>query len=178
MKGNLSHYSSIALTCLSAIGVIGTAVLAVKETPKAVKLVETATDEKGEQLTTAETVKAAAPAYIPAALAGVGTIACIFGANALNVKQQASLVSAYALVDNLYKEYRKKTREIAGEDTETQIRESMVRESIDENYISNDESTCLFYDMNTGSYFESPIDLVQFDDGLECYVIHVNPPLS
>ena len=178
MKGNLSHYSSIALTCLGAIGVVGTAVLAVKATPKAMMLRATKLIEKGEELTTAETIEAVAPAYIPAVATGIGTIACIFGANALNVKQQASLVSAYALVENVYKEYRKKTREIAGEDTETKIREEMVRDSIDENYISNDETTCLFYDMNTGTYFESPIDLVQFDDGLECYVIHVNPPLS
>ena len=98
--------SSTILTCIGAIGVAATAVMAVKATPKAIAMLDKAKEEKGEELTKLETFKVAAPAYIPATVVGVSTIACIFGANILNKKQQASLMSAYALVDNYYKEYK------------------------------------------------------------------------
>ena len=100
--------SSTILTCVGALGVVTTSVLAVKATPKALALIEAAKEEKGEELTPVETVQVAGPVYIPAIVTGVSTIACIFGANALNKRQQAALMSAYALLDSSYKEYKAK----------------------------------------------------------------------
>ena len=89
------------LTCISAAGVVVTVVLAVKATPKALKCIEKEKEaknaENGENLTRMETITACWRCYIPAAATGIATIGCIFGANALNRRQQASLVSAYAL---------------------------------------------------------------------------------
>ena len=96
------------LTCAGGIGVVATSVMAVKATPKALQLLEEAKAEKGDDLTKLEVVVVAGPAYIPAMVTGAATIACIFGANVLNQCQQASLASAYALIDNSYKEYKKK----------------------------------------------------------------------
>ncbi len=89
--------SPFILTCLGAAGMIGTTVLAVKATPKAMLLLEDAKKEKGEELTKAEVIITAGPAYIPSAVMGVSAIICVFGANALNKKQSASLTSAYTL---------------------------------------------------------------------------------
>ena len=103
----LKNHSPTILSFIGAIGVIGTAVLAVKATPKAIKRLERAKNEKGEELTKFETVIVASPVYVPTTLIGISTIVCILGANALNKRQQASLVSAYALLEESYKEYIK-----------------------------------------------------------------------
>ena len=44
------------------------------------------------------------------------SIVCIFGANVLNKKWQASIASAYALLDSLYKDYKNKVKELYGDD--------------------------------------------------------------
>lgn len=47
--------SSTILTYIGAIGVAATAVMAVKETPKAIAMLDKAKEEKGEELTKLET---------------------------------------------------------------------------------------------------------------------------
>ena len=116
------------LTCLGAAGVIVTAVMAVKETPKALILLENTKEEKGEELTKLEKFKIAGPVYIPAVITGTATIACIFGSNIVSKNQQATLMSAYALLDSSYKEYKKKTEELYGEDAGRQIREEIAKD--------------------------------------------------
>ena len=110
----LCDNSSTILTCVGAVGVAATATMAVKATPKAIALLEEAREEKGEELTKLEVIDVTAPVYIPAAIAGFSTIACIFGANILNKRSQAALMSAYALLDNSYKEYMRKSEELYG----------------------------------------------------------------
>ena len=103
----LKQNGSTILTCIGGIGVITTAVTAVKVTPKVVKLLEEERKLKDEELTKLEVAKIAGPYYIPSILIGVGTLACIFGANTFSKHQQASLASAYALLDSSFKEYKK-----------------------------------------------------------------------
>ena len=91
--------SPTILTCIGAAGMIATTVLAVKATPKALKLLEEAKEEKGEELSKAEVVMVAGLAYIPSAVIGVSSIMCVFGANVLNKRQSTSLTSAYALLE-------------------------------------------------------------------------------
>ena len=114
--------SSTILTCLGATGVVITSVMAVKATPKAMLLLEEEKENKGSELTKLEVVMTAAPAYIPAVGIGLSTIACIFGANILNKRQQAALMSAYALINRSYRDYRSKLRELLGEETDEQVR--------------------------------------------------------
>lgn len=151
----LKKNASTILTCAGGAGVIATSVMAVKATPKALALLENAKEEKGEDLTKLEKVKVAGPAYIPAAITGVATIACIFGANALNKRQQAALMSAYALLDNSYKEYKEKLAELYGEDTVDEISEEIVRDKYDEDPYPVEYGKQLFYDDFSQRYFES-----------------------
>lgn len=116
------------LTCIGAAGMIVTTVMAVKATPKAMKLLEEAEKEKGEELTKTEMVMVAGPAYIPSAVIGFSAIACVFGANVLNKKQSASLTSAYALMENAYKEYREKLIELYGKEADREIRDAIIRD--------------------------------------------------
>ncbi len=144
------------LTCLGGAGVIATTVMAVKATPKATSLLEKTKEEKGEELTTWEKVKVAGPAYIPTVITGVGTIACIFGANILNQRQQAAIMSAYALLDNSYKEYKNKVIELYGEEADEHIRTEIAKDKYESGqYDEENDGKQLFYDDYSGRYFRA-----------------------
>lgn len=164
----LKKYSPTILTAVGATGVVATAVLSVKATPKALMLLQEAEKEKGDKLTIKETVVAAWKPYIPAALTGFGTIICIFGANYLNVRSQASLVSAYALLDRSYKEYQDKVKELHGPEKTLSLKEELIKDKYndeviktkyDEN-ISEDEEKLIFYDNNSTRFFVSTMSRV------------------
>lgn len=155
----LKKNSPMILTVVGSAGVIATAVLSVKATPKALKLIETAENIKGEKLTKLEVVKVAWTPYIPAAITGLSTIACIFGANYLNAKNQATLMSAYALLDNTFKEYRNKVNEVYGEDADTRVRNELVNSNYDGQIVLN-EGEELFFDYNSMQFFISTMDKV------------------
>lgn len=153
----LKQHSSTILTCVGAVGVIATAVAAVKATPKAMSLLEKAKKEKNADLTKLEKVKIAAPAYIPSVVIGASTIACIFGANILNKRQQATLTSAYALIDSSYKEYKAKVKEIYGEEGHNKIVNTIAADTYKEcdEYLSDGQQT--FFDFFSLQLFESSI---------------------
>lgn len=154
--------SSTILTGIGAVGVVVTSILAVKATPKAMKRLEQAEEEKGEKLTKTEVVKVAGPSYIPAIVTGASTIACIFGANVLNKRQQAALTSAYALLENSYKEYKGKVKELYGEEADTRVREEIAKDKYEEeSIVDDDDGKKLFYDEFSGRYFRATIEKVQ-----------------
>lgn len=165
--------SSTILSCIGAVGVVFTAALTAKAAVKASKILEKVEEDKGAKLTAIETVKAVGLRYIPAAVVGVSTIACIFGANILNKRQQASLASAYALINSSYKEYKSKLKELYGEEAHNNIIDVIAAEKCGEVHISavNLASVCsqeiesdteprLFYDEYSGRYFETTIENV------------------
>lgn len=151
----LKRNSATILTCMGTVGVVTTAVLAAKETPKALALLEEAKKEKGENLTKLETVKTVAPAYIPAALSGLATITCIVGANVLNKRQQAGLISAYALLDNSYKEYKQKVEDLYGKEVDEHIQKEIAKDKYEDADISVEDGKQLFYDEFSERYFEA-----------------------
>lgn len=151
---------STILTCFAGVGLVATAVLTAQATPKALTRVENAREEKGEELTKLQTVVAAAPAYIPPILAGAATLACMFGANALNKRQQASLMSAYALLDNSYKEFKKKTETLHGTEVVQNIQSEIAKDKYEDCDIEPDDGMKLFYDDFSGRYFESTMEKV------------------
>lgn len=148
----LKRSSPTILCCISAFGVVGTAVAAVRATPKAMRLLEKAESEKGEDLSYAEIVMIAAPAYIPSAAIGISTIFCIFGANCLNRQQQARLMSAYALLNNYHKEYRSKLIELHGKEADVEVRNAIMRQRCDVHPLDCDipDGKAIFYDEFSG----------------------------
>ena len=168
------RHGATVLTCIGSVGVVATTVSAVKATPKAIRLLEEAKKEKGEELTKVEKIKMAGPKYIPTVLLGVGTLVCIFGANVMNKKQQAAMVSAYTLLDSSYKEYKQKLKELYGEEAHENIVNAIAIEEAREvgitaeclcsNSCLTDDEACgdpvLFYDEWSNRYFESTIEQV------------------
>lgn len=167
-KANFKHNAPTVLTWLGAIGVVTTAVLSATATSKVLRDLEAAKDEKGDDLTTSEVVRVAAPSYIPTTLSGLTTLACIFGADVLNRRRQAALMSAYLMLDNAYTEYKNRVKEKLGEDVDAQIQEEMSQTTLP------DCETVLFYDMHLGEYFESSVELVKMEGGMECYIVNTS----
>lgn len=152
----LKRNSSTILTCVGAAGAIATTVTAVKATPKALALLDDAKKEKGEDLTKLEKVKIAGPVYIPSVVLGVSTLACIFGANVLSHRGQASLMSAYALVDNGYKDFKKKVNELYGEDAGSKVRAAIAKDKYEEKPVPPiEDGKRLYYDYYSEQYFEA-----------------------
>lgn len=145
--------ASTILTCIGGAGVVATSVMAVKATPKAMKLIEAKKEEKGEKLTVLETIETAGMTYVPTVITGAATIACIFGANVLNQRKQAALMSAYALLDNSYKEYKKKVDELYGEGSDQEIRDELAKDKYE--HVEVDYGKRLFYDEFSERYFEA-----------------------
>ena len=158
---------STILTVAGGFGAVATTVMAVKATPKALQTIELAEEVKGEKLTKTEIIKVAGPAYIPAAIIGVGTLACIFGANVLNKHQQASMASAYALLDGSYKEYRKKVRDLYDDSVDEKIKSEIAKDHYKETVIHVGPDKELFYDYFSERYFESTLyDVLKAEAGL------------
>ena len=170
----IKRHGATILTCMGGAGVIATSIMAVKATPKALRLMEEAEREKGDKLTKLEVVKTTGRVYVPSAITAIGTIACIFGANSMNKKRQAALVSAYALIDNSYKQYKNKLIELHGKETHEEILNSIAIEEA-RNVNVNASSLCantsltfddlcsdpiLFYDEYGNRYFETTVEQV------------------
>lgn len=168
----LRKHSPTILTVTGAVGVVATSVLAVRATPKALLLIEEAENEKGDKLTVIETIKVAWKPYIPAVISGVSTITCIFSANYLNEKTQASLMSAYALLNSSYQEYRTHVNELYGDEADTKVLQEISRNNHDEE-VKMEEDKLLFFDFHSLRHFYSTMEDVlraenEFLDVLNC----------
>ncbi|MGN1370920.1 MAG: DUF6353 family protein [Candidatus Coprovivens sp.] len=159
----LKNHSTTILSGIGAFGVVGTSVMAVKATPKALRLLDEAKDEKGEDLTKFEIICVAGPAYIPSIVIGMSTIACILSANVLNKQKQATLTSAYMLLDESYKQYRNKVKELYGDDADEKIKKEIAKDNYYEKGYSNQpREKKLFYEPISERYFEATIEDVQY----------------
>lgn len=136
VKMALSDHSPEILTGLGIAGMITTTVLAVKATPKALDLISDAEYEKyddegnREPLTKIEVVKAAWKPYIPAAITGVTSVACLIGAGSVNARRNAALATAYNLASNALTEFKEATLETVGEKKEQLVRNKVAEERV------------------------------------------------
>lgn len=155
------------LTGLGIAGLITTTVFAVRATPKALYLIANAEEEKLGPLTKIETVKAAWKPYIPAAITGATSIACIIGATSVNSKRNAALAAAYKLSETALVEYKDKVVETIGEKKEKAIREEISKDKIEKNPVTKNEvfitekGKTLCYESISGRYFESDMNSIK-----------------
>lgn len=167
-------HSATMLVIMSGVGVVLTAVESWKASAEATERVRAATVEKEAPLTRTETVIAVAPACVKPVVFGTVTLACIFGANFLNKQQQAMLSSAYALARTSFDDYKRKLKELYGEETHNKVVDALAVEKAMDTYVGNsyfgtncdieveenDGSPKLFYDSYSKRYFETTIEKV------------------
>lgn len=166
-KGFLTKHSPEILTGIGVTGMITSTVLAVQATPKAMILLDEAKNAKGDKLTPIETVKVAWKPYIPAAITGVASAACIIGASKINYKRNAALATAYAISEKTLLTYRDKVVETIGEKKEKDIRDKIAQDEVDAKPLSTSQiivtpkgnTTCM--DKLSGRYFKSDIESIK-----------------
>lgn len=167
------------LTGIGIAGMISTVVLAVKATPKAMELIEEEhlnripedyepeKDPKPERLTVIETVKVAWKPYIPAAITGVASVACLIGANSVHARRNAALATAYQLSTTALSDYREKVVETIGEKKENNIRDKVAKKQVEEHPLTDTQiimtgkGNTLCYDSHSDRYFRSDIDKIR-----------------
>lgn len=140
-KAIISKHSPELLTGIGIAGMITTTVLAVKATPKALDLIEQKREElypdSTQKLAPVETVKATWKCYVPAAITGVTSVACLIGANSVNTRRNAALATAYNLSASALAEYKDKVVETIGEKKEKAIRDKVAEERIKKEPVNN-----------------------------------------
>lgn len=140
MQASLSRHSPEILMAIGITGMITTTVLAVKATPKAIRLINERKNElEVESLTPVETVKATWKCYIPAAISGATSVACLIGSHSVNARRNAALAAAYKLSETAFSEYKEKVVETIGEKKERVVRDKVSEKQIKENPISKTE---------------------------------------
>lgn len=165
MASKTQHYAKknapTILSCMGALGVVGTTLSAIKATLKAMDVLEDEEEIKmqrdNQSLTNFEKALVVTPVYFPTILFGAATVTCIFGANMLNKKKQATLVSAYAYLNSSFNEYKDKVKAIYGEDGEKRVREEIAKDKYIQQSMSESDKDILFFDEYSGRYFESTL---------------------
>lgn len=133
VKKSTSRHSPQILTGIGIAGVITTTVLAVKATPKAIRLLEAEEEEKQEKLTPMEVVKTTWKCYIPTVVSMSTSIACLIFANSVHTKRNTALAAAYKLSETALIEYKNKVVETIGEKKEKTIREKISEDRVKNN---------------------------------------------
>lgn len=168
VRTTLSKHSPEILIGIGITGMLSTTVLAVKATPKALLLMEERKKELAvEKLTPIETVKTTWKCYVPAAVTGAASVACLIGSNSVNAKRNAALATAYKISESAFSEYRHKVVETIGEKKEKIVRDKVSEEQIKNNPVQHTEiivtgkGKTLFYDNHSGRYFYSDLELIK-----------------
>lgn len=185
IRFGVKRHSPEILTGIGIAGMITTAVLAVRATPKALILLEEEKSrlnkelldeakEKGctecakiESLKPAQVIRAAWPCYVPSTVTGVLSIACLIGASSVNIRRNAALATAYSLSETALKEYQEKTVATLGEKKEREIRDAIAKDKITKDPVVNREviitggGETLCYDTITSRYFKSDIEKIR-----------------
>lgn len=169
-------HSPEILTGIGIAGMLSTAVLAVRATPKALMLIEEKKREKkfavikdggDPDLTKLEIVKTAWKPYIPAAVTGVASIACLVGASSVNARRNAALAAAYALSESTLADYKEKVVETIGEKKAQEVKDAIAKDKIENDpvtrkeIIATDKGETLCYDALSGRYFKSDIEYIR-----------------
>jgi hypothetical protein len=139
--------------------ILGGGLLAIKQTPKAVQLLEKKKEEK-----TIEKVKAVAPLYIPPIIfTGIGIAQIVCSRNITNNKI-AAITTAYTVSETAFKTYKEKVKEIVEPETKEEIDRSYATEMLRKDPIGNKEvivqsnGNSLIYDEMSGRYFKGNRD--------------------
>ena len=164
----MRKHSPEILTGIGVAGMVATAVMAVKATPKAILLVnEKEVELHVEKLPKKEVAKTVWKCYIPAAITGALSIACIVGASSVNAKRNAALATAYTLSETALKEYKDKVVETIGEKKEKEIRSAIAEDKLQNapivqaDVIETGKGATLCYDALSGRYFKSDVNKIK-----------------
>lgn len=176
----LSAKSPTILAGVAIAGVVSTAILAVKATPQALHILQDETNKRElayqedgtevEVITPFEVVKLTGLGYVPAAVLGAVTIACIVGSNSIHTRRQAALLGLYSITEKAFNEYQEKVVEVVGEKKDDEVRASLAEDRLkarpdvleeDAEFELGQGGVTRCYDSFSGRYFYSDMETIR-----------------
>lgn len=182
----VSRRSPEILIGMGITGMITTTVLAVKATPKALELIEQEkrkriseatieearewADAGGVKISPVDYVKLCWKPYVPAAVTGVFSVACVVGASSKYAKRNAALATAYKLSTTALQDYREKVVETIGEKKAKDIRDKVVGDKVEKKEVEvaspksnviESMKDVIFHDMAFGQTFYSDVESIR-----------------
>lgn len=168
LKTAIKKHSPEILTGIGIAGMITTTVMAVRATPKALILIEERKEEiRAEKLEAMDMVKTTWACYIPAAITGTLSVACLIGASSVNARRNAALATAYTLSESALKDYQGKVIEMFGEKKNEAVKDAVAKDKVEKNpvvtreVIITEKGNTLCYDAISGRYFKSDIEKIK-----------------
>ena len=168
LKTAIKKHSPEILTGIGIAGMITTTVMAVRATPKALILIEERKEEIGAgKLEAMDMVKTTWACYIPAAITGTLSVACLIGASSVNARRNAALATAYTLSESALKDYQGKVIEMFGEKKNEAVKDAVAKDKVEKNpvvtreVIITEKGNTLCYDAISGRYFKSDIEKIK-----------------
>lgn len=170
LGGVISKNSPHILTGLGCAGLLSTAILSAKATPKALLILETEEryreKKRLDQMSQVDKAKLTWKCYIPAGVIGAASIGCIIGANTVSTRRNAALASLYAMSETAFREYKSKVVQEIGKNKETKIYDETIKEHIivnppTDNVIITGNGDVLCLDLLSGRYFESNFEFIR-----------------
>lgn len=163
----ITDNAPVILTGMAVAGTVSAAILAAKGGMQAQRELDDLLEEveagraNEELLTFQGKLKTTWKFYIPAGLMTGATVACVIGANSVNTRRNAAIMSAYSLTDKAFQEYKEKVVEQIGEKKEQEVRDEIAKDRLDAHpqkdnsvvVVSDGKTLC--YDAMTGRYFQS-----------------------
>jgi hypothetical protein len=174
---SLKNNSPAILSGIAVAGVVGTAVLAVKATPKAMEALaeerirtphsDDEIIEESKDLSPKQIIQVTWRCFLPAALSAAATIACVIGANSMGARRRVALAGAYTLVDQSFRDYKDKVLEQIGPQKAGKVEDEVAKERLQRQPVSNaqviltgiGEQLCM--DTITGRYFKCDIESIR-----------------
>ena len=164
--------SPTILSGLAVTGLISTAVLAVKATPQALRDIhqyETDSLRDGLEPSDSGRVKAVYKLYLPALSVAVASVTCIVFSNAIHIRRNVAISSAFTMVERAATAYQEKVIEVAGEKVHEDVKQALAKDKVIENFdrqttevmVTALDPVTLCLDGTTGRYFMSSIDALQ-----------------
>lgn len=165
---SLSKHSPAILMGIGIAGAVTSTVLAVKATPKAMRLMEEKKRELDtETLTPTEVVKTTWKCYLPAAATGAAALTCLITSHSVNTKRGAAAAAAYKLTESAFSDYREKVVETIGEKKERTIRDKVSEEQVKKNSVNRADvivtgrGKTLCFDPLSSRYFYSDLEKIK-----------------
>lgn len=163
----LKKHSPEILTGIGIAGMIATTVTAVKATPKALRMIDAKEIEEDRRLSTKEVIAVSWKCYVPAAITGIFSTACLIGASSVNVHRNAALATAYTISETALKEYKEKAVEVVGEKKEQAIRDAVAKEQLEKanikerKFIPTGKGETPCFDPLTNACFKSDMETLR-----------------
>lgn len=168
-KKSVIKHSPEILTGIGIAGMVTSTIFAVASTPKALRLIEKAKEERNdsEKISPLDVVKVTWKCYVPSAAIGLAGIGCLVAANSVHLRRNAAITMAYTLSESALHEYRAKVVETIGEKKEEEVRDAIAKDKIEKTPVSTSEiyitekGNTLCFDTISGRYFSSDIDKIK-----------------